>query len=140
MNAVEQATTTGTAPAQSNGHVEPEPLLRFSLKRKEYRFEVEDEAGQIAVYKLIEMDGPSRDSYTDMLARHTRVDRAGNPKGSHKGLLAELLVRHVRDSRGNPVPKDIINSWPSSTQIALGKKCNDISGLSNESQDELKND
>ena len=118
--------------------------VRFSLKRTEWPFELEDEAGQIKQYLLREMDGRQRDGYMNLFRSKMEVVGQGEsarmfPK-DFTGQYADFLALSVYDAANNQlVPLPVIQKWPATVQEALFRKSQELSGFGAEQTAESKN-
>jgi len=116
--------------------------LRLQLIRKELPVVLEGSAGDEQKYTLKELTGAGRNSYLDQMADRSRLDKSGKVVGikSFDGFQADLLTRSMVDSDGNAVTTELIETLPASTQTVLFEKAQELSGLDNKDEDDVKND
>ncbi len=114
-------------------------VLVIRLARRERRVTVEDEQGIAKTYAVREMMGNSRDQWLNGMAKRMKLDKNGAPVGVAEfgGLQASLIARCLYDDQGKLVTEAVIAQWPASAQKALFEVCQDLSGLTDKTKEEL---
>lgn len=118
--------------------------FEFSLSLAEIPVKIQrkpDEPAELC--KLVELTGQQRDAYlTEMLGRMRYVD--GKPQGMRDltDFNARLIHLSLRDAGGVRIPVDEIRMWRATTQKALFKMAQELSGLNDDEaeKEKAKND
>lgn len=119
-----------------------QPLAFDSISRISVPVKLEDRD-----YILYEVNGPALDIYNDALMSSSQYDtQTDKASFSMKGLvgieapmLTHCLFKVGNNGKENPVPKQVIQSWPGRVRKVLHEKLLEISGLSSNSEDDSKN-
>lgn len=116
-----------------------EAPLRVSLVRKSKPFEVEHENGTVHQYKLVELDGASRDKWiTDQNRKVKFVEGKSAGMATLEGVQAELLAMCVVDHTNARLSVQAIQKWPATTQNTLFKIAQKMNGLDKEAMEDAK--
>lgn len=107
--------------------------LSFTTKTKTVPVELNGE-----VYSLVEMTGLLRDEYLDTTKDRFKFNNEGKAAGisSFSGMQAELIVRTLKDGKGNFVSVDFVQSLPCTVTSALFDAAQELNNLG--SKDEGK--
>ena len=94
------------------------------------------------LYVIREMTGIQRDGWLTSMGGRVKSGADGKPSGlrSFENVQADLIFRCLYDASGNPVLLSVIQSWPASAQNKVFKLCQEINGLDEKSEEEVKND
>lgn len=113
---------------------------RLTLKKRQTKFEIEQEDGSVQVYTVREFDGTGRDEYFELLSNKVDVDMTKKTGKITKfgGLYTDLLSKTVYDPEGKLVSAEVIAKWPSSAQEELFKEAQELCGLNKEAEDTVK--
>ncbi len=106
-------------------------VMRFSLRREKVPVELENEAGGIVRYQLVEMDGKSRDAYMNRVREFVLVNTEGKVVGfkTFEGMQSSLLVFCLKDQSGECVSEETIQSFPTRVLTSLFEKAQMMNGL-----------
>lgn len=126
----------------SDHHQNGSAPKRFSKRRVEIPFEIEEKDGAVTPYVLKALDGPGREDFMSFMAAKARLDKSGNPTGlkDMKGMTLRLLSHTVFKPDGSPVPEAEIATWPGPVQGELFDDAQRISGLNKRAEEEAKNE
>ena len=113
--------------------------LVFDLTRKEIPVSLSGKA-----YKLVELDGASRDEVLNDSFGRMKFGPDGKVIGMRdvKGLQATLVSRCIQDDAGKPVPINTVSSWRATVVEGLYKACQELNGLidNDKAKEVAKND
>lgn len=108
---------------------EDNEVLELSLKLKDKKVKLDG-----ADYILQEMTGAQRDAYSQsqnerfVMGADGKVASIKSWEGMQSSLLA-LCLCVVKENKPVPVPEDVIQTWPASTQKALFDAAQKLNGL-----------
>ena len=120
-----------TPTIESNGQIKPE-VVKFTRTRKKKEIQIDDEP-----FYIQEMTGTELGMWRQDMGK--RVSNDGKKVTNFMGLEGELIAKCLFMGSGQPVPKQMINTWPATLQMDLFKMCQDINGMSEEGEKEAKN-
>lgn len=110
--------------------------LVLSLERKEIPVDLDGKN-----YKLKELTGKQRDSFFNELGKRMKfVDGKASGMSSYEGLHSKLLSLCLYDESNVLVKESEIQEFPASVSTKLFNAAQELSGLNEKSEDELKND
>lgn len=92
------------------------------------------------VFTVQEMSGTDLAAWRSDMADRAKFNSSGVVVGlkSYQGVEAALISRCLWDPDGMRVPAEMISQWPSTALQALTKMCEEINGLTKESEEEAK--
>jgi len=113
----------------------------FKLDLREERVVLESRKHGKREYVIREMTGKARDAYLTHQAKNMSIEGDGVKKiRSFNGMFSQLLSRCIYDGETNElVPEKEILDWPAATIEALFDIANNLSSLTEESQEEAGN-
>jgi len=107
--------------------------LTLSLERKEVDVILEGPDGQEHHWLLRELSGSERNRYLNKMTHRVKMGPSGQTSiKSFDGFQSDLLHLCLVDEEGEKVSKEVIEGLPSSSQLALFDKAQEISGLNKE--------
>ncbi len=122
-------------------------LKVYSLKRREYEFQVDNGDETFDSYILRELTGALRDQYLTNLNNRMRTRGGSQTIQDFNGIQSDLLACCVYkitgdEPEGKLVSKQTLQSWPSSMLQDLFDQAQEISGLKSQEAEEkeAKND
>lgn len=117
-------------------------MAKISLKRKEIAVELEDGNGIVKNYTLRELDGTQRDKFLNIMSETMKNGPDGRPVGlkTFENFQANLLTKSLFDESNQPVPVQVIQTWPTSALTTLFDMAQKISALAPDAKVEAKND
>lgn len=116
--------------------------VKLTLKLKTIPIELEQEDGLVKTFVLQELTGAERDVYVDLMVKRVKTNARGEPTGirSAEGMQAQLLARCLRDEDGGKLEVKEIQNFPSTTLNDLFDLAQELNGLGEEAEDQVKND
>lgn len=107
--------------------------IKLTLKRRCEIVEIDDQK-----YKVLELDGDSRDAYMEEVASRMQYDKDGKPTKlrSIAGIEIRLLSLCLQDPNGNLVKEEELRGWPSSVLKHCGEVARKLSDLDKEDEAE----
>lgn len=124
-------------PPDTNGYAEPE-IKRYKLRRKVFKFILEDEDNADRAYELRGMNGEERDRWLEK--QNERMTGGRNPRVKNlRGAFADLIACCCYDAAGGRVPPEMIQKWPADVQMDLFRRCQEMSGLNPQAEEDAKN-
>ena len=116
-------------------------VMRLSLERQTVDIVLSTADGEEKTWTLRELDGTQRNKYLNKMTNRVKIGPNGRAVGikTFDGFQSDLLRACLFDESGEPVSVEDIEQLPSSTQMALFERAQQLSGL-NTSEEEAKND
>lgn len=130
------------APPEATHEGNGQTVKRYSLRLKTIDVTLEDNNGLDREWQLREMDGDLRDQFLSKSNDRLKIGKVNSVK-DFKGVYAELISFCLYDGRTDKagrVPMKQIQRFPSSTQIAMFRDCQEMNGLNKEAEADAKND
>jgi hypothetical protein len=122
---------------------DPNAPMKLTTIRARVVVEIENDAGEIENFLLIEMTGALRDQWMNKTQTKMKTNSEGKSvgikdfTGLHASLIAACLFTAVELK---PVGEAKIQTFPASTQNALFKRAQKMNGLDDESEKTAKKD
>lgn len=100
------------------------------------------QGGPTTTFTLKEMFGGIRQEWQESQRQRYGLDYSGQPAGltKFKGLEADLISKCLFDENDKPIPAEMVQGWPSSTQAALYQLCIQLNAISEKDIAKLKVD
>jgi len=115
-------------------------VLTLPLQRAEVNVVLTGDDLEGCKWLLQELSGAQRNKYLNRMSNRIKIGAGGRTTiKSFDGFHSDLLCICLVDEAGDAIPKGVIEDLPSSTQLALFTKAQEISGL-DEKEDDEKND
>lgn len=121
--------------------MEPD-VIRLSLEKKEATVIMTKADGEEVEYTLVELTGRERNKYLNKMTSRVQM-KNGKAAGikTFDGFQADLLKLCLLGPEKTLLTEEEIEALPSSAQMALFEKAQELSGLDNEEDEvEAKND
>lgn len=117
-------------------------VKKYSLIRKEMPVVIEVSPGVEKNFILREMMGDELGKWKDGQKTRFEKDKRGNVIGfkSVRGLEADLISRCLYDEENNLVSAKEMLNWPPTILKCLAKDCQELNGLTDESEEAEKKD
>lgn len=124
----------------TNGQADEKTVNALKGYRRRKKVPIELEEGIVREFTIEEMLGGERQEWQKRQRARYGVDYQGQPAGiaDFVGLEADLISCCLKDENGKPVPKGIVQGWPSGLQAALYQMCLSINSVSEKDQEKLK--
>lgn len=130
----------GTKAPPATPEVQIPAVLRVRSTVKRIPVEVEDNTGQVQNWTMVGLMGDERDAYLNARKDIVQYDPSTGAAKilDYNGCQSELLIRCLKDAKGDPVKRDAIDRLPAESLDDLFHWAEVISGLNRKARADAK--